>query len=425
MASRNYSYFANIPYSIIREISEKVIEINKNLSEDNKVIDLSLGQNFLGDPSIILREIKWLNDSNEAKPILYEPSLGPMEVRENIARVFYPYFYRFDSSLIDARNVMITDGAFGAVRNALGAIFRPGDILVVDRVTFRYFIHALIAIGRVMPNTIPYVVPSNEETGFIAKSDQVIEFLERLKNQYPNKNIVYYTQFGFNPTGCYRSSKDLKEITNYIEEEKNLFLINDIAYHLVRWSSKDVPLATVLANEGKGIVDAESLSKPFGLMGVRVGALITRDEELFKRAARIQQYTIVSPNKLAVDVWRVISNNDILPDITSYLNKLIGRIKDNYEFFTRELRELGFSVCKEGQGTIYAFIRVNKDASVLWKEILEAAKVAVVPAIAFTDPHDVVGKKYIRVTISVKKELLDESVRRIKLFLQRSKLQAK
>lgn len=418
MASRNYSYFADIPYSIIREINEKVTEINKNLSEDNKVIDLSLGQNFLGDPSIILREIKWLDNSNKARPILYEPSLGPIEVRENIASIFYPYFYKFDSGIIEAKNIMITDGAFGAVRNALGAIFRPGDILVIDRVTFRYFLHALIAIGRVMPNTITYVIPSEEEMGFIADPDQVIEFLERLRNQYPDRNIVYYTQFGFNPTGCYRESKDLREITNYIEEENNLFLINDIAYHLIRWDSRDIPLATVLADEGEGIVDADSLSKPFGLMGARVGALITRDEELFRRAARIQQYTIVSPNKLAVDAWRIVSREDVLPEIGSYLNKLVRKIKRNYEFFTRELKDLGFNVCKEGQGTIYAFIRVSKDASIFWKEILEVAKVAVVPATAFTDPRDIIGKQYIRVTISIKEELLKESVQRIKSFLQ-------
>ncbi len=425
MASRNYSYFADIPYSIIREISEKVIEINKSLPEDRKVIDLSLGQNFLGDPSVIIQNIKWLEDKSGVGPILYEPSLGPVEVRESIAKVFYPYFYSFSDDLIDASNVMITDGAFGAVRNALGAIFRPGDILVIDRVTFRYFLHALIAMGRVMPNITPYIVPSDEETGFIARADQVIEFLERLKNQYPDKNIVYYTQFGFNPTGCYRDSRDLKKITNYIEEEKNIFLINDIAYHLVRWGSSDIPLASILAEDGAGIVDADSLSKPFGLMGARVGALITRDRELFKRAARIQQYMIVSPNKLAVDVWRVVSQREILPEITNYLNNLIRMIRNNYEFFVNELKELGLTVCKEGQGTIYAFIKINKDASIFWKELLENAKVAVVPATAFTDPHDIVGKKYIRVTISVNRDLLEESVLRIKNYLQGSRILVK
>ncbi len=419
MNSRDYSYFANIPYSIIREISEKVLEINKRSSEDNKVIDLSLGQNFLGDPSVILRAIKWLNNKGKMDPILYEPSLGSIEVRESIAKVFYPYFYDFPSGVIDGNNVMITDGAFGAVRNALGAIFRPGDILVVDRVTFRYFIHSLIAIGRVMPKTVPYIISSDETTGFVAKPDQVIDILERLKNEYPDRNIVYYTQFGFNPTGCYRTSKDLKEIANYIEEEKNLFLINDIAYHLVRWGSKDIPLASVLADEGAGIVDADSLSKPFGLMGVRVGALITRDEDLFKYAARIQQYTIVSPNKLAVDAWRVISSKEMLPSIKAYLDEQVKMIRENYKLFTKGLQELGFGLCKEGQGTIYAFMRVSEDASILWRKMLEEAKVAVVPATAFTDPRDIVGKKFIRVTISVKKELLEKSVERIKNFMQK------
>jgi len=420
MSSRNFSFFADIPFSIIREISETVAQINRQITnEQNKVIDLSLGQNFLGDPSIIFEKVKFLNKKDGVKPILYEPSLGPIDTRRSIAENFYPYFYSDVKGVLDEENIMITDGAFGAVRNALGAIFRPGDIFVIDRITFRYFVHALVVLGRMYPNIHPYIIQSEANTGFVPSPDKTIEFLEELRLRYPTKNIVYYTQFGFNPTGCFRTSKDLKEIVSYIENEKNLFLINDIAYHLVRWSGKDTPLASALADEGNGIVDAESLSKPFGLMGARVGALITRDKELFKYAARIQQYTIVSPTKLAVDVWRIISDPDNLPEIEKHIKNTIEKIRENFHYFVKEAEKFELKTCNNVIGTIYAFLEVPYEASRFWKVLLEKAKVAVVPGTAFTDPRDKIGEKYVRITISVKKEMLEKSIQRIENFFRK------
>ena len=420
MSSRVFSYFADIPYSIIREIAERVIKINKTIKNpDEKVIDLSLGQNFLGNPNIILGKINWISERLLNKPFLYEPSLGPIDVREMIVKNFYPYFYSIPSDILTADNIMITDGAFGAVRNALGAIFRPGDLFVMDRITFRYFLQSLVVMGRILPKTRPFIIHSTEETGFIPSPEEVINFLEELRMRYPDKNIVYYTQFGFNPTGCFRSESDLKKIVNYVEYQKNIFLINDIAYHLIRWDKKEVPLASVLAEEGKGIVDAESLSKPFGLMGARVGALITRDKELFKFAARVQQYTIVSPTKLAVDVWRAVSSESNLPAIKEYICKMNSIIKENYEYFTKGVKGFGLDVCKEAKGTIYAFVKVGTRSSQLWKDLLEKAKVAVVPGIAFTDPDDYIGEHFIRVTVSVRRDLLERSLNRIGKFIER------
>lgn len=312
----DFSYFTDIPYSIIREIAEKVAEINaKAQKEEERVIDLSMGQNFIANSRIILEKIRFLKERRFDEPILYEASLGAKDIRELIVKNYYRFFYRFSEDLLSADNIMITDGAYGAVRNAMAAILRPGDIVVFDRVTFRYFVYMLIVMGRLLPHVRPFIIPANEDTGFVPPADEVIECLQELKTAHPDKNIVYYTQFGFNPMGCFRSERDLREIVRFVENEPNIFLINDIVYHLIRWERRGIPLASILADEGLGIVDADTLSKPYGVMGLRVGALITRDKELFRRAALAQQYIVVSPNRFATEVWRVVANPENLPEI--------------------------------------------------------------------------------------------------------------
>ena len=52
-----------------------------------------------------------------------------------------------------------------------------------------------------------------------------------------------------------------------------------------------------------------------------------------------------------------------------------------------------------------------------WRKLLEIGKIAVVPGIAFTDEKDVVGEQYVRITISVNRELLERSVERFQRFI--------
>ncbi|MEX2689169.1 MAG: pyridoxal phosphate-dependent aminotransferase [Candidatus Njordarchaeum guaymaensis] len=410
---RRYSKHTEVPYSIIRQITEKVAEKNCKLLDEEKVIDLSIGQNFLGKPKVIFSHITWLMEKNFDTPILYEPSLGSIDTRRKMAENFYSNWYTIPRDSYDYNNIMITDGAFGAVRNALLAIMNPGDLLVVDRFTFRYFIEALVIAGRQLQPFKVYIVPSKEDGCYIASAESILEFLEKLHYNNPDKNIVYYTQFGFNPTGCFRKSSELKVLVEGIEENPRLFLVNDIAYHLIRWEIKDIPLATYFAQSGDGIVDADSLSKPFGLMGIRVGALITKDSELFRRAARVQQYSIVSPNKLAVNVWDVLATSSYSKEIKEEVLNLNSQIKENLLLTKKYLREINIEVLEPTMGTIYAFIKSPEPASTFWKKLLDGAKVAVVPGTAFTDSSDPEGEKYLRATISVPKESLERALSRI------------
>ncbi|NIQ07309.1 MAG: pyridoxal phosphate-dependent aminotransferase [Candidatus Korarchaeota archaeon] len=407
----------NVKYSQIREIAEKVVEINKTLPEGEKVINLSLGQNFIGNPQPIFERIDWFKNGKFESPILYEPSLGSGEVRDKIGNNFYPYFYDIPEDYYSSNEIMITDGAFGAGRNAFGAILTRGDLLVIDRFTFRYFINTLQILGRgkgrkLKPNV--KTLPSTREENYLCPPETVKKFLKDLKEKNPGKNIVYYTQFGFNPTGCFRSEDALREIAQFIGQTPRLFLINDLAYHLIRWENKgEIPLATYLSENHRGIVDIDTLSKPFGLMGARVGCLLTKDRKLFKASARVQQYSIVSPNKFSVDVWHAIAEH--ISDLAGDIRNLNENLKERKKVMEGELQKVGIESLPS-HGGLYTFLRVPEQASTLWKPLIEKAKVAGVPGNAFTGDNDSEGEKFFRFTIALPKQEIKQATQRLYKF---------
>lgn len=405
-----YRPLTEIKYSIIRAIAEKVSSINRSLPPEKQIINLTMGQNYIGDPTPVIKRICWLY-KEKIRPMLYAPSLGTLDARESVANNFYRLWY---GVTLDVKEIMITDGAMGAIRNSMGAIIRDGDIVVIDPLTFIYALDTLKVLGRKYKLC---VLNADESTFFIAPADDVIESLGELARKHHDKNIVYYTQFGFNPVGAFRSNQELRKIVEFIDDSKNVFLVNDIAYHLIRFDKFEMPLASYLSSEGKNIIDCDSLSKPFSLMGLRVGAMITRDNDIFNAAARVQQYTIVSPNILACEIWKIVSNPDTFSELKQEVIQLNNSLKENLEIVSNLCEKTSLELVSPHQGTLYVLIKIpSRNAEEFVDELIEKARVAIVPGTAF-EVIPKYGKKFARITISFPKHIIEEAMSRLEKYI--------
>lgn len=400
-----YEPLENIKYSIIRAIAEKVALENKHLPPDKQIINLTMGQNFIGDPTPVIKKINILQ-GKRIPPFLYAPSLGTFEAREAIAFNFYKLWYNVTLSPED---IMITDGGMGAIRNALGAIINDGDIVIIDPLTFIYSLDTLTVLGR---KYRLYVLDASPSNNYIPTPESAINYLQELASRYKDKNIVYYTQFGFNPIGAFRKTSDLRQIVEFIDDTKNVYLINDIVYHLIRFDSFELPLATYLSDSGDRIVDCETLSKPFSLMGLRVGAMITRDKKLFNAAAKVQQYTIVSPNIIACEIWKVVSNPDNFDELRRQILSLNKAILENFEIMERYLTKMGLRILSPKQGTLYILIETPINSEKFVNKLIEKARVAIVPGTAF-EVKPKYGLNLARITISFPKEKIKLAAERM------------
>ena len=57
---KTYHVLSQIKYSVIRLIAEKVMLMNKQLPPDKKIINLTMGQNYIGNPTVVIKRIEML-----------------------------------------------------------------------------------------------------------------------------------------------------------------------------------------------------------------------------------------------------------------------------------------------------------------------------------------------------------------------------
>ncbi len=392
----------NPKFSIIRELDSLARELQR---QGKPVINLTMGQNELVSPDLLLERIyKVLKGS----PLKYEITEGSPEARHEVIN-FYNSYYNINLDMTE-KNIMLTDGAFGALRDVILSLFREGDIFLIDRFSFRYPLKIFEILNL---KAHIFEINSSPENLFVPTIDEINELIQDLKQKYPNKKIIYYTHWGFNPTGVCRKDRSLKALVDLVDDESSLYLLNDIVYHLIKHYDFGIPFASYYSNEGLRIFDIDSLSKPLGMMGFRGGLILTRDVKQLQKAKLIQQFTIVCPNNFSVAAWYEFSKNfkDYLPTI----EKLNSTLYENKLLVDKMLRRIGCKSLSKPEIGLYSFVDCSPFAptSELAITLLKKANVAVVPGTAFTSTNDEIGDKYIRLVVSFPKELIEEAAIRI------------
>ncbi|MDC9837822.1 aminotransferase class I/II-fold pyridoxal phosphate-dependent enzyme [Rhizobium binxianense] len=167
---------------------------------------------------------------------------------------------------LTADNVLMTAGAAGALFIISTTLLAPADHLVVVRPNYATNIETPRAIGC----DITYIDVAFENS-FALDIEKVRAAIK------PNTKYISVT-CPHNPTGTMFARADLDALIE-IAESNGCYLLVDETYRDLSYGLKH-PTAASLS---KKAISVASLSKAYGIPGVRVGWLITQDEELYER----------------------------------------------------------------------------------------------------------------------------------------------
>jgi len=175
-----------------------------------------------------------------------------------------------EASNLKTDDVLITAGAAAALFIISTSLLEAGDELVVVKPNYATNIETPKAIGA----SIKYL-PMTFENQF--KVD-----INALKSLITPKTKLVSLTCPHNPTGTMISESELKEIIQVVEAS-NAYLLVDETYRDMSFKFK-LPIAASLSER---VISVSSLSKSYGLPGIRIGWLTTQNkflQELFLAA---------------------------------------------------------------------------------------------------------------------------------------------
>ena len=239
-----------------------------------KVYHLNIGQPDLPTPQVAIDAIKNI----DRKILEYSPSAGYRSYREKLVG----YYARFNINLT-ADDIIITSGGSEAVLFAFLSCLNPGDEIIVPEPAYANYMAFAISAGAVIRT-----VTTTIEEGF---SLPKVENFEALINARTRAILICNPN---NPTGYLYTRREMNQIRDMVKKH-DLFLFSDEVYREFIYTGSPYISACHLEGIEENVVLIDSVSKRYSECGIRIGALITKNEEVRKAVMKFCQARLSPP----------------------------------------------------------------------------------------------------------------------------------
>ena len=260
-----------MPQSPIRKLAPLA---NAAAARGVKVYHLNIGQPDLHTPEQGLEALRHLE-----RPILeYSPSQGLESYRKKLVDDYHSYDIQLTPD-----DIIITSGGSEAVLFAFLSCLNPGDEIIVPEPAYANYMAFAIAAGariRTISTTI--------EEGFALPA---IEKFEALINEHTRALLICNPN---NPTGYLYTREEMNQIRDLVQKH-DLFLFSDEVYREFIYA--DTPYISACHLEGieQNVVLIDSVSKRYSECGIRIGALITKNEAVHTAVMKFCQARLSPP----------------------------------------------------------------------------------------------------------------------------------
>lgn len=238
------------------------------------VYHLNIGQPDIPTPPAFMERIV----AYKEKVLSYGPSDGLEALKTAMIR----YFEHFQIKL-EVKNIVIATGGSEAISFAFNAVGDPGDEIIVSEPFYTNYSGYASQCGlKIVP------VTAKAEDGF--HLPPIAEFEQKLS---PRTRAVLLCSPN-NPTGTVYTADELKAIGEFVRKH-DLFLIADEVYKEFTYDGK--VHFSVLQLEGleDRVIVVDSISKRYSACGARIGAVMSRNEEVMKGITKFAQARLCPP----------------------------------------------------------------------------------------------------------------------------------
>ena len=277
-----------------------------------KVYHLNIGQPDIVTPPSIMDAVR----HTSMTVLEYSPSAGFDSYRKKLVE-----YYKRNDIDVTASQIIVTAGGSEAIMFAIMSCLDPGDEIIIPEPFYANYNGFSTSSGvKVVP------IPSNIETGFALPS---IEAFEKAVTTSTKAIMICNPN---NPTG-YLYSQDELNVLREICLKHDLFLFSDEAYREFCYDGSKHISALSLEGLEENAILLDTISKRYSACGGRIGAFVTRNQQVLDAAMKFAQARLSPPSfaqilgEAAVDLPANYFD-EVHAEYTSRRDVLVGRLKN-------------------------------------------------------------------------------------------------
>ena len=267
-----------------------------------KVFHLNIGQPDLPTPKSAIEAIRNI----DRKILEYTPSEGILSFREKLA----DYYHKFDIQ-VGVEDIIVTSGGSEAVTFAFMSCLDPGDEIIVPEPAYANYEAFAIVAGAEIKS-----LPAKIEEGFALPPVEEFEKLITPKT----KGIMICNPN--NPTGYLYTQEEMNKIRDLVKKY-DLYLFSDEVYREFCYTGAPYISAFHLEGIEQNVVLIDSVSKRYSECGLRIGALITKNEDVKKNVIKFCQARLSPPliGQIAAEASLEENEGYLMDSYNEYVNR--------------------------------------------------------------------------------------------------------
>jgi len=277
------------------------------------------------------------------------------------------------------REILATLGCKQGLGLALSALLDPGDEVVVEDPGFVSYSPSVALAGGV-----PVPVPLHERNAYRWTSEDLESALT------PRTRAVLFCS-PHNPTGVVHRREDLQVIADFALRN-DLFIIVDEIYERTTWGGSSHVCIASLDGMQERTIGLMGLTKTASMGGWRIG-FAYGPEPAITAMERIQQHAMTCASSIGQSAATHAFGEPPVPEMLDFW----GRWEERCRLVTNTLDGLPGLHCAMPEGGFYAWLDIRSTgipSTAMAQRLLEEAKVAVVPGVAFGTN----GEGFLRIT---------------------------
>ena len=296
-----------------------------------KVFHLNIGQPDIETPAAILDAVR----NTDIKVLEYSHSAGFESYRKKLVQ-----YYGKNGIDVNHNQIIVTTGGSEAILFAIMSCLDPGDEIIIPEPFYANDNGFSTSAGvKIVP------IPSGIENGFALPS---IDAFEKAVTTRTKAIMICNPN---NPTGYLYSAEEL-EVLKQICLKHDLFLFSDEAYREFCYDGRKHISALSLDGLEDHAILMDTISKRYSACGGRIGAFITRNQQVLDAAMKFAQARLSPPSFAQILGEAAVD----LPD--NYFDEVHAEYTSRRNLLVKRLEAMPGVKCPLPGGAFYAMAQL-------------------------------------------------------------------